>query len=123
MLSTTGINAFVGINGSTANAMGLSLNGVDFGLALLSDSADSSRSWISMQANVATAIALGIPEVTLTGSAISVEINLTGSDGTLIDYAVETLTVGSISLGVGAEEGEMLRVKGDLNLRLRLLPD
>ncbi|MBN2047523.1 MAG: DUF3737 family protein, partial [Anaerolineaceae bacterium] len=117
-MGVSGVNAFAGVNGGGADAMGLSLTGVNFALAILNDQADHSRTWLTLQADVTSAVALGIPNVTLSGSAASVEINLAASDGTVVDYAAQELAVGATIFGMGGDEGQVVRVKGDLTIEV-----
>ena len=53
MLGATGASAFAGIGAGTDEAQGLSLSGVDFALALVSDKDNTQRRWTALQASVA----------------------------------------------------------------------
>ncbi|MCG8548854.1 MAG: hypothetical protein MI799_00470, partial [Desulfobacterales bacterium] len=54
------LSVFAGVNGGTANAVGLSLEGADFGLAMAVDVNDSGRSWVSLSATASTASVAGM---------------------------------------------------------------
>ncbi|MBI5053445.1 MAG: hypothetical protein HZB52_09290, partial [Chloroflexi bacterium] len=117
------VTSFVGMNGGTANALGLSLTGVDFAIAFLSELASDEREWVSLQATAATAAFVGITGLTLSGDTLSIEINQAASDGSLVDYATQALTVKTgpstdITFNMDATDDELLRASGNLNINL-----
>ncbi|MFZ4526499.1 MAG: LEPR-XLL domain-containing protein, partial [Chlorobium sp.] len=86
-LGSTGLNVFVGANGEVvADRMGLSLSSVDFALAVVREQG-STRQWTALKGSAQSASALGIPDVTLSSSNLSVVLNLKASDGTVIDFS------------------------------------
>ena len=53
-IGASNLNAFVGIDGGTADALGLQLSGVEFGVALISEvtpAGTAPRKWTSLQAS------------------------------------------------------------------------
>ncbi|MDA1274964.1 MAG: calcium-binding protein [Verrucomicrobia bacterium] len=120
-IGATNLNAFVGANGGTADAVGLQLSGVEFGLALLTDQADASRKWTSLQASANSISIVGIPGVTLTANDLDVLINQAASDGSLVDYDAQKLEVttgptDSITFDMAASDGEVIRASGNMTL-------
>ncbi|MBV5304948.1 MAG: hypothetical protein JZU70_12255, partial [Chlorobium sp.] len=114
------VSAFAGLNGGQPGALGLSLTGVNFGLALLSE---GTRQWVSLQASAAAAAFVGLTGLTLSGNTLKIEINQKAADNSLVNYAVTPLVVttgpaSSISLNMDAAEDELLRVSGNLTLNL-----
>ena len=59
-IGATNVTSFVGLNGGSDEALGLNLSEVTFGLALMTDRADSSRKFTSLQANAGGASFTGI---------------------------------------------------------------
>ena len=68
-------SAFVGLNGGSENQLGLSIGGVDFGLALMTDRAHPERSFTTLQANADSAAFEGIDGLTVAASDLAVAIN------------------------------------------------
>ncbi len=111
LISGTGLSAFVGLNGGTADAIGLNLVNVNFGLAILKE-AGGTRKWFSLQASADSASIIGIPGLTLTGSTLLVKLNRAAGDDTLIDYSSDNLTVGPVTLDMDSDNGAMTSVSG-----------
>ncbi|MBU3940297.1 LEPR-XLL domain-containing protein, partial [bacterium] len=120
-IGTKGVDAFAGLNGDTQDALGVELSGVDFAFALMSSVSDSTKQWMSLQANAGSAAFVGLDDVTLAGKNIQVQINenLSG-DTTYVDYSQTTLEI-----DMGAEESfsfdmedKFLSLRGDLELGL-----
>jgi hypothetical protein len=111
LISGTGLSAFVGLNGGTADAIGLSLVDVNFGLAILKE-AGGTRKWFSLQASADSASIIGITGLTLTGNTLLVKLNRAASDDTLIDFSSDNLTVGPITLDMDSDNGAMTSVSG-----------
>ena len=117
------LTVFAGVNGGTANSVGLSLAQADFGLAMAVDINDSSRSWVSLSATAAAAAVVGMDELTITADTIAVQINREATDGSLVDY--KSLPI-EIRAGPGATQtldldgslGALLRVSGNLDINL-----
>ena len=120
-VGAAGLDAFAGVNGGTADAVGLSLEDVDFALALAADQADPTRTWTALAASAGSAAFAGIPEVTVSGDTLSVEINRAATDGSLVDYLAHNLTVttgagSSLSLAMDGQAGELTRAFGNVEL-------
>ena len=110
------VNAFVGINGGSDNAIGLSLENAEFGLALLASKADASRTWTSFQATASSLSFVGIDGITAAASEIHVSINQAGrANDKVVSYAtgktdlsVVTSSSTSLSFDMDGAEGEIL---------------
>jgi hypothetical protein len=89
----TDLNAFAGINGGSPDAIGFSLQGLNFAFAAATDVNDRTRSWMALDA-IATGVAFnGVPEVTISANSLSLALNRPAADGTLINFAAQPLTV------------------------------
>ncbi|MCJ8346754.1 hypothetical protein MJH12_14520, partial [bacterium] len=93
-LGANNVNAFVGLNAGTADAIGFSLAGLNFGLSLMSYK-DSARKWTSLYATADSANFLGLPDaLNINPTNISVEINMKDKvDGFVVDYSNDVLVV------------------------------
>ncbi|HEV8078569.1 MAG TPA: hypothetical protein VGP45_09295, partial [Marinobacter sp.] len=74
-LGAENVTAFAGVNGQTAEALGLSLADLDFGLALMSAADNAAQKWLALQGNVAGVGLIGIDSLTLSAEALDVTIN------------------------------------------------
>ena len=74
-LGGAGVSAFAGLNGGTPDQLGLSLGQVDFALALITDQADPSRQWTTLQATAGLAAFVGTDAITVTAQNLEVAIN------------------------------------------------
>ena len=117
-----------------ANALGLSLSGVEFGVALLASEEESlslnDLQWLALQANADTVELVGIPEVTAEFRDLDVVINQVSGvaegvdpDDYVIDFAavpldVITGTETSLTLNVDGQLGELIRASGDVKLAI-----
>jgi hypothetical protein len=125
-----GLSAFAGMGGAyddagqlSADATGLMLDDVEFGLALFGErlsgaqiaAGDAARSWTALQASAGQVGLVGIPDLTLSASSLSVEINRGASDGSLVDFLAQPVVVqtgagetpSSITLTMDASQGEI----------------
>jgi len=140
MLSIGGsnLNAYAGINGGfnadgslKDTATGLSLSGVEFGLAIAGEQLSGleaagtvARSWTSLSASAAGAAFVGVDGLTLSADTLNVEINRQAADGSLVDYKAQGLEINtgttaepsSLTLNLDASEGQLLRATGNLEL-------
>jgi len=121
------VSAFVGLNGGSADAMGLQLTTATFGLALLSSKGDPTRSWTSLQANADELSFVGLEGLTASADNITISINQAGNDGDkVIDYAganstslaIQTSQTTTLSLGLEGSEGETIKAAGNLDIDL-----
>ena len=119
------VSAFAGLNGGTANQLGLSLTGVDFALALLSETTATPRQWVSLQAtaNDVTFVGIAVDGVNVDANTLGIEINHAATDGSFVNYAAQPLTVATgptttLTLTMDATHGELLRASGNLTLEL-----
>ncbi|MGV2341214.1 MAG UNVERIFIED_CONTAM: hypothetical protein LVR18_46905 [Planctomycetaceae bacterium] len=89
----TDINAFAGTNAGTPDAIGFNLTGLSFAFATATDVADRTRSWTALDASATAATFNGIPDVTISATALQLSLNRPASDSTLIDFASTKLVV------------------------------
>ncbi|NBS64552.1 MAG: hypothetical protein EBT33_09425, partial [Betaproteobacteria bacterium] len=132
-VGASNLRAFAGVDGGTANAMGLELSGVEFGLALLSDVNDATRNWTSLQAKAQSAALVGISGLVAAGDTLSIEVNRAGKAGdAVVDFSradptdqasprrtaltVATGLTSSLELGMSGAQGDLLRASGNLRL-------
>jgi hypothetical protein len=128
LVGGTGLQAFAGLNGGQANATGLALEDVDFGLAVLGEklgtgSTATARKWTSLQADVGAASLVGVNGLTASVSDLSVQVNRAGADGTVVDYAegateltVLTGPASELQLSLDGARGQLLRAEGRVEL-------
>ena len=68
-LGASGVDAFIGIDGGSKDALGLAATDVNFALAMMADkTVGSDNRWISLQAIVGDASFVGIDDLTLSAS-------------------------------------------------------
>lgn len=125
-LGAQDLNGFAGVNGGTAAAVGLSLTGLDLALVLANEQVDSgtARQWTSLQASAGQAALVGVEGLELAGRNLALEINRAAADGSLVDYAAQSLAVTTASAGevssttltLDAAQGELTRASGELAL-------
>ena len=148
LIGASGVKAFVGINGPylvdsnddgviddndvpNADAIGLSLDDVEFGLALIDPKAGQAAelaglNWMALEASAGAVELLGVPELTLSAKNLSVEINRVigvepdiDADDWVVDFAatpvvVVTGTDLSVTLEFPGSRGELIRASGDV---------
>ncbi|WP_420226204.1 hypothetical protein [Pigmentiphaga litoralis] len=117
----TQASAFAGVNGGKTGAVGVSLTGVDFGLALLADQADASRTWTSVQAKAHGVTFAGITGLTLAASELDVAINQANKAGdAVVDYLAQGLAIDTgtsvIQFDMAGAKGELLQASGALHV-------
>ncbi|MCJ8343961.1 LEPR-XLL domain-containing protein, partial [bacterium] len=126
MLTIVGanLNAFAGIGIDSSDAIGFNLQDVGFSLNIVSDQNDSSRKWTSLKATTGAASFTGVDGLTADASNLLVEINTQSTDGLVIDYLSQALTVDlgsseTLVLDMNGESGELLTIAGDLNVSIQ----
>ncbi|MFN9040515.1 MAG: beta strand repeat-containing protein, partial [Planctomyces sp.] len=120
-IGAASLSAFVGVNGGTANAKGLALTGVEFGLAIAARRSDKSKKYTALKASATGASVTGIPGFSLTSSNLAVAINRPDSDGTLMNLAADPLPVASapgraITLDFDSAAGVLVEASGTMNI-------
>ncbi|MGN7613297.1 hypothetical protein ACQZV8_14575, partial [Magnetococcales bacterium HHB-1] len=117
------LTAFAGLNGPESNedAIGFGLTDVNLGMSLV-QAVDDDRVWMAAKGLAEDATPVGLTGLDLTGRNISVEINDTASDGTVIDYGTTAVNVntgtGEQRIDFPASKGKMIRIAGDFDLRV-----
>ena len=95
-IGATGASAFFGVGASDSSGtggIGLSLTGVDFGLALLKPADGSAGSYYALKASVGTVGLLGVPGVTISATGVTFEINGSDQTGVALDFTGHTLSI------------------------------
>ena len=123
LIGASGLNAFAGINGGKANAIGLALEDVNLALALQTDRSGAARSWTTLEAGVGSAGFVGVEDLTVAVDSLSLAINRSAADGSTADFsdgatelAVLTGPASSQALSLDGSRGEVLEVAGNLSL-------
>ena len=131
-LGGANVNVFVGVHNAggsaatpAAGAIGLSVTGVDFGLAFLKGTGTSAgQSWVSAESTGGTAQVLGIPDVLFVASNIVVDYNHS-ADGSsaVVDYTATTLAVptggSAVTLDMDGANGNYDLVTATLDFALQ----
>src|SRR5205823_5122916 len=132
------LSVFVGVNGppTNAGAAGVSLTGVDFGLALMNRKRPTPptvptdlRTWTALKASATGISVLGIDGVTLSGTNLSIAINQGGganggvNNSTVVDFSLpNALAVDTgadpVILNFPSSSGTLLRLSGTVQLGL-----
>ncbi len=124
----SGLTAFAGINGGSSDPTGLQLTGVNFAVAIQTEKnpaqGQTAREWTAVKASATGANFVGVTGLTVTASAINVEITRKATDNTLVDYnaqnqVVQTGTVATpstMTLDLAANLGEVTRASGNLTI-------
>ena len=126
-IGASNVRAFAGLNGGKANAIGLELSGVSFGLAVMTSKATPARSWTSLQATATSADFVGVKDLSIFADTLSLNINQAGQLGdAVVDYSTgkTALSVatgasgaaGKIAMNMDGADGELLRASGNLTL-------
>ncbi len=111
-------SAFLGLNGGTPQAAGLSVSITSLAIALIKPSASSdTRSWLAVSATVGSISVTGIPDLTVMGTAIQVSVNSAASDGTAVNFG----GIGSganmgLSVPTGPSSSVPLTYSSEINL-------
>ncbi len=127
LIGASNVSGFVGTNGPTDNpgAVGLSLVGLNLGLALLKPSSPASgdlRSWTALQASVASASLVGVDNLTLGVTSLTVAINQAGgtlnsaANTTVVDFASTPLTAGNQTIKFAGSAGALVQTTGAVTL-------
>jgi hypothetical protein len=89
----SGLTAFAGINGGSSAATGLNLSGVNFAVAIQTEKTpaigQTAREWTAVKASATGANFIGVSGLTVSASAINVEITLQAADNNLVDYSAQ----------------------------------
>ncbi|MEK7996586.1 MAG: hypothetical protein AAB403_22520, partial [Planctomycetota bacterium] len=121
------VDAFAGLNGGTADALGLKLTGVDFALALASEQTVAAgvekREWTTLKAQADSVAFIGVEGLTISVDTLNVDINRSAATAvnTIIDYTDKRLVVAtgptsSLTLDVDGKKGDLTRASGHVIL-------
>jgi hypothetical protein len=120
-IGASDLDAFAGAFGpkDSSDAVGLALSNVNLGLALMKPKTRDTY-YISLKANVGDASFIGIDDVTLSASNLSVLINQSNSTD-VANLAEKPIAVNAgveneIALDFNSNDGKLLRAKGDLTI-------
>ena len=125
-IGASGLDAFAGIDGGTTDALGFSLTGLEFGLAILGEKGGAARSWYGLKANASSAAFVGIEDVELSVSNVALLLHQANSDGSLVDYSASPLNVVTgpdavndvVTLDMDGASGELLQLSGTFAIQL-----
>ncbi|RME35010.1 MAG: hypothetical protein D6786_03210, partial [Gammaproteobacteria bacterium] len=117
-LIATNVDAFVGINANSPDRIGFSATGVDFALMMLTDTANKLRSWTALKANASSIAFKGIPGVNISGTNISVSLNMASPDGFALDFSNPLTLPGLPSVTMDMTTGNLLSLKANMNIDL-----
>ena len=117
------LNAFAGLNGGTANAVGLSLADAGFALAIATSKTDSTKTWRALVADAGSAGFVGPENIELSATSVKVAINRPAADGSLINFNAAPLTVATGPattrvINFNSADGALLEASGSLKLNL-----
>ena len=87
-LGASNVSAFAGIAGGTSDAVGLELTDVEFALGIFSDEADTTRTWTALQATAGSFGFIGVEDLSVTGTTLSVSINQAPVGEDVANFAV-----------------------------------
>ncbi|MDY0292890.1 MAG: hypothetical protein RBR02_11220, partial [Desulfuromonadaceae bacterium] len=125
-LGAAGVDAFIGMNGDSEDALGLRATDVNFALALINNKANTKEHYTSLQATVGSVAFEGIDDLVINATDMALNIN-SDKDGKVVDYASMTgedafeVLVGtgeSITLDMDGEYGELLQASGTLEINM-----
>ena len=118
-IGATGVNVFAGTGAGTADAVGVQLTGVEVAMAIVKPTTlGATRSYHQLRVTATSVALVGVPDVTLSSGAISVEVN--GSNDRAVNPAVLDLSgAKALTVRTGPDEtdtavldlaGSLLRV-------------
>ncbi|MCK9365464.1 MAG: hypothetical protein M0P74_17920, partial [Syntrophales bacterium] len=116
-----GLDAFAGLNGGSENALGLSLEEVDFAIALFTSKADATRKWTVLHATANTIELVGIDGLVASSTSLEVNINQAGAGYDVIDFAASSLEVltgpgTSLTIDIDGSMGTLIEASGEISL-------
>ena len=118
------IDVFVGVNGDTPDAIGLSLDNIDFGLALISSQSQPTRKWTALTAAASSVGLVGLSDLLPTVKNLSVELNQASQPlDQVVDFSAKNLAVktgssSAVTLNFDGAVGELIRAEGDVTLQI-----
>ncbi|HKI92981.1 MAG TPA: hypothetical protein VJ986_11835, partial [Gaiellaceae bacterium] len=112
-VGASGVTAFVGVNGppaTSSSAIGLSLTGVNFALALMKSTAVPTRSYYALEATVASATVVGVTGLTVAVTNLDIQVNGASDSAStaavpVVDYVA---SYGTSGLAVDAGGGNTI---------------
>ncbi|MBV5304622.1 MAG: hypothetical protein JZU70_10555, partial [Chlorobium sp.] len=111
-ISGGGLNAFVGVNGGTAQETGLKLTDVSFTLGLFDETVGSKRSWTALKAHAGSVEIAGISSdsFSISAESIDVALNKASEDGTVVAFDT---TATALGVTFGSVQTSVLDMKGN----------
>ncbi|MGA1149404.1 MAG: hypothetical protein ACO3V5_09795, partial [Ilumatobacteraceae bacterium] len=125
LIGGSGLAGFIGYDNGNADAsddIGLRLSDGSFALAILSDQADPTQKWTSVEATVGTVAFVGVSDLTLSADEVTVQVNRPSLSGAVVDYtdatvlSVPTGPTTTQALTMAGEDGELLRASGSFTV-------
>ncbi|QJW84680.1 hypothetical protein HK414_16165 [Ramlibacter terrae] len=128
-IGADGVDAFVGMNHGTPDAVGIELEDVGFALALLRENLPASsptvaRQWSALQAGAGRAELVGVTGIEAKATSVQVQLNRADANGHVIDFSASPLEVATgpglgVSLDLDGEDGAMMSAAGEFAIDVR----
>ena len=119
LISTSAVDAFIGMAGGTSNKAGFSITSLSFALALYKETGGLGRKWFSLKTSGGTISLDGIANLTITGGDLTVVINQEASDHSVVDYSGSNkLTLESVDLDMDGAAGQQILAAGNGTLHV-----
>lgn len=117
-----GLDVFAGLNAGTDTAIGLQLQGVEFGLAILTSTDDPAESWTALSGSADSFSAVGVEGLNLATQSLSISVNTASDSGAMVNFSESPITIGTgdseVTLELDGTLGESIEITGALELNL-----
>ena len=114
-------HAFAGL-GDGDGAMGLTLSGVDFGLAVMTNRADPAQQFTALTASAESAGFVGTKAVTVSADDLFVAVNRGTASGVVVDFSAAPLSIpvggGEYIIDLDGDRGELTEASGHVTLNV-----
>ncbi|HND53574.1 MAG TPA: hypothetical protein PLV92_14295, partial [Pirellulaceae bacterium] len=122
IIGASGVDAFIGLNGGSPDAIGFEAHDVEFALALSTDVLDPTRQWTSLSAAAGSVAFVGVDGLTLDATDVEVDINR-ASVGGVLDFSAEPLVVATgpgrtREIDFSGSLGQLTRARATLDVNL-----
>jgi len=114
------VNAFAGMNASSSDRVGFEIANLNFAMLLMTERnvlKENTRKWTSLKASADSFGFTGVDNFNITGGG-DVVINKNAADGSLVDYTLTDIQIGSLDFDIKKTDGGLLSVDGvfDINI-------
>ena len=104
-IGASNVSAFAGVNGGSADRMGLVLGEVDFALALMTDRSDATRKFTTLKATAGSVSFTGIDGLVVEADTLSVAINKGYATAAQAEKTMKVNTTVGLSIDAGMTGG------------------